>query len=130
VKFTARQYAIALHQSLEKCSASEQKQNIINFLKILHRNRQFNIIDKVIKELDKLIKEKNDILEIDVVSAVKIEEKELVKLLEKKLKKKIELKSNIDKEIIAGLIIKINDLLIDGSVKTQLRLLNNKLSNN
>jgi len=130
VKFTAQQYASALYANLEKCSAKEKEQQIISFLKLLKRNRQFNLSNKIIMEIDKLIKEKNNILEITAITAEKIAAKELSKILEKKLNKKIELEVNIDKEIIAGLILKINDLLIDGSVKTQLKLLNNKLSNN
>lgn len=130
MKFTAKQYATALYSNLEKSSAKEREQQIINFLQLLKRNRQFNISDKIISELDKIIKEKNNILEIEAITAEKIEAKELSKLLEKKLDKKIELKIKVDKEIIAGLILKINDLLIDGSMRTQLKLLNNKLSNN
>lgn len=130
MKFTAKQYAIALYQNLEKSSPEEEKRQIINFIKLLKHNRQLNLSGKIINKLDKLIKEKNDVLEVEAITAAKIEENELSRLLAEKLNRKISLKIKVDETIIAGLILRINDSQIDGSVKTQLKLLNNKLSNN
>ena len=53
--------------------------------------------------------------------------KEIKSALEKRFDKKIEIKQNIDSELLAGAIVKVDDLVIDGSYKEQLRKLESQL---
>ncbi|NRA60529.1 MAG: ATP synthase F1 subunit delta, partial [Psychrobium sp.] len=47
--------------------------------------------------------------------------------LEKRLARKVKLNVSIDKSLVAGVIIRVGDLLIDGSVRGKLARLSNQL---
>lgn len=96
---------------------------------IIDRRREFFLQDIYKAYLALLDKEEN-ILEVEVLSAISLPEELRVKL-EEKLKtlsgSKIRIKEQVDPEIIGGLIIKIGDRLIDGSIRKDLESLRNQI---
>jgi F-type H+-transporting ATPase subunit delta len=66
------------------------------------------------------------IIEIEVFSAFKPEESQLTEIkrsLEKSTSKKVNLTSKVDDKLLGGMVIKIDDTVIDGSVKNKLQQL-------
>lgn len=64
-----------------------------------------------------------NIIKVVAVTAVPMEDKAKDKLslvLKEKLKKTIELTNEIDKKLIGGVLLKVENKLIDGTVKGQL----------
>ena len=49
-----------------------------------------------------------------------VQEKKIINALEKKLQSSVKLKKEIDKNIIGGIILKINSIMIDNSIKNKL----------
>ncbi|MFH0819127.1 MAG: F0F1 ATP synthase subunit delta [Patescibacteria group bacterium] len=129
MKLKSRQYAIALYQSLKECPPDKQNELIASFVKILQKNKQLKLMNKIILEYSNYTKERSGIVNVHatVASAVNIDDfkKELVS----QLGKDIDLQVQIDPTIMAGLILQIGDTLIDGSVNNQLNILKNKLIN-
>ncbi len=103
---------------------------VLSFIFILvDKNRffAFSAITKVFKKL--VIKDKN-ILTAEVVTAIKLDKttsKRIKDKLEKLYEKEVYLESKIDEDIIAGVIVKIGDKTIDGSVKTKLKNLKKQI---
>lgn len=104
---------------------------IVDFLKILiekKRFREFNgIVEAYRAELDKI----NNIKRIEVISAVDLNEetkKKIIEKLQNKLQKNIIAEWQINEEIIGGLVIKIDDDIIDSSLKNKLENLSKNLS--
>jgi F-type H+-transporting ATPase subunit delta len=64
---------------------------------------------------------------VPVSDAVK---KLISELIASEFKTKVELRENIDKDIIGGFILKVNDNYIDGSVRSKLRKIRKDLSYN
>jgi F-type H+-transporting ATPase subunit delta len=115
---------------LEKVFSANLSRELLNFLKlIIDRRREFFLQDIYKAYLALLDKEEN-ILEVEVLSAISLPEELRVKL-EEKLKtlsgSKIRIKEQVDPEIIGGLIIKIGDRLIDGSIRKDLESLRNQI---
>jgi F-type H+-transporting ATPase subunit delta len=54
--------------------------------------------------------------------------KQISELISSEFKTKVELKETIDKEIIGGFIIRVNDNFIDGSIRNKLRKIKKELS--
>jgi F-type H+-transporting ATPase subunit delta len=54
--------------------------------------------------------------------------KQIIDLISKIFKTKVELKENIDRGIIGGFILKVNDNYIDASVRNKLRIIKKGLS--
>jgi F-type H+-transporting ATPase subunit delta len=63
---------------------------------------------------------------VSIHSVIPLEDNQLNSLkgsLEKALEKKIVLESKVDTELIGGIMVKVNNLLIDGSIRAQLNQL-------
>ena len=96
---------------------------IINFLKILVNKSKFNELPLIIDEFNKILDNVNNIKRVEVVSAVQLTEDQKNKITEKlknKLNKNIIAEWIEQPEIIGGLIIKIEDDVIDSSLKKKL----------
>ena len=70
-----------------------------------------------------MIDERNGLTEVFITTSTKLDEnneKEIKKVISEKIKLKIKLKKIVDPDIIGGIIIRINSLMIDNSIKTKL----------
>lgn len=104
---------------------------IINFLKLLTDKNKFDIFEDVLEAYKKAIDSVNNIKKVSVTSAVTMPEdakSRLKQKLEEKLKANVVLDLNINKDIIAGLVIKIDDNIIDMSLKHKLEDLSKSIS--
>ena len=86
------------------------------------KNR-FDLIYDIIKIYGSLLDEINGIARVEVISAVELndmEQGDIQAKLASKLKKQIVIKYKIDRSIIAGLVIKMGDDIIDMSIARKL----------
>lgn len=97
---------------------------IINFLKLLVERNRFNLIYDVIAKFNLLLDDVNNVARVEVVSAVSLNENEkniiLEKLSQKIRDKQISVKYLVDESIIAGLVFKLGDDVLDTSVSHRL----------
>ena len=97
--------------------------DVLNFLYILiDRNRIF-ALGAIINALKELMNEKYNITAVKAISAIELDDKikaQLTEKLEAVCKRKIQLDTQVNKDIIAGIILKIGDKVIDGSIKARL----------
>lgn len=103
---------------------------VLNFLLLLVENNRFNIFESVVIEYSNKMNQINNIVKANVVSAVELDEttkSRLIEKLEYKISKKVLANYEIKPEIIAGLIIEINDKTIDTSLKTKLNSIKKQL---
>lgn len=64
--------------------------------------------------------------EVEVTSATELSDEQLAKItaaMEKRLSRKVKLNCKIDKSVMAGVIIRSGDMVIDGSVRGRLERL-------
>lgn len=97
---------------------------VLNFLYILVDKRREKSILEINKEFIKLYNEHKNIVEVTVVTSVTMNEKakeKLAKTLQNRLNKKIKLKNIVDKDIIGGVLLKIGNKVVDGTIKGQLQ---------
>ena len=69
-------------------------------------------------------------IDVDITSAVKLNKKQqtdIGKSLEKRLARKVKLNCSVDPELIAGVLIKAGDTVIDGSLRSKLNRLSDAL---
>lgn len=94
-----------------------------NFLKLLVEKNRFNLIYDIVKVYNSLLDDINEVARVEVVSAVELNDMEKNSIQDKlaeKLNKQISIKYKIDESIIAGLIFKMGDDIIDMSVAHKL----------
>ena len=103
---------------------------IINFLKILIDKKRFNELNQIIQAYSNEVDNINNIKRVEVISAIEITEDRRQRLIEKlqnKLQKNVIVNWVLDNEIIGGLVIKIDDDVIDNSLKNKLENLSKNI---
>jgi F-type H+-transporting ATPase subunit delta len=98
-------------------------ENIENFIQLLIESRRLYCVPAIAERFLALMAEKEKRMDVIVTSAHPVgagTQAKLQKSLEKRLKCKVQIEYQIDASIIGGMIIRAGDLLIDGSVHSQL----------
>ena len=99
-------------------------ENFSNFLITLANNGKLFLLKKIFSEFNNLLDEKNGVIEVTVTTTDSIDRtvKNKIQLsLEKTLNCKIKLKEITDKSIIGGIILKVNSIMIDNSIRNKLQ---------
>ena len=94
----------------------------LNLIKLLIDKNRLHILALLADHYKALLNKKRNISTAQIITAIEIDEetKNRVKeKLQKVFSKTIEVETQIDKEIIAGMIVKVGDKIIDGSIKTK-----------
>lgn len=131
-KISVKKYAQALYESVKDLDKKQAEVEVANFIKVLIKSKSLKLADRIIGEFDKYSNLQNGILEVTVISAKKLSagaEKELADQIKKEKKaSKVEIINLEDPSLIGGLVIKIGDEILDGSLKTRLELLKQKFN--
>ena len=101
--------------------------NVLAFLKVLAKNGRLKILLDSLYSFQNLVKSMNQEININLTTAFPISEDNVNKIkniLLKKTDKKIKIISNVDKNIIGGIILQSGSSLIDASIKNKILKLN------
>lgn len=106
-----------------KVFADEIDSLIVNFLKVLVDKNRFATFGEILDSYNSQLDDINNVCRINVTSAVEMQEETKNRLknkLEEKTKKSVILDLSVNSDIIAGLVIRIGDNIIDMSLKHKL----------
>ncbi len=124
MKITINQYAKALYDATNEKPQEEIEGMISNFLKVLKKNNQMKLARKVMEKFSDIHDAKNGIVQVEVTSVSKLDEKVLSKVenfvANKYGAKKVILKNKIDEKIKGGIILRVGDEMMDSSVSRKL----------
>jgi F-type H+-transporting ATPase subunit delta len=126
-KITPYQYAIFLYElSSDK---GDIKKKIKEFIGVLEKNNDVGKIASIIKEFDAYEKKQRGVRSVEVISAKPIN-KEVKEAIKKAIKGKgePEIKETVDPDVLGGLILISEDMMIDGTFRKKIRELNKSLS--
>ncbi len=129
MKFSVKQYSEALYQTLAETKPSDADKVINNFIRILNQNGDLHYYETIIQEYENYDRDQKGIKEVEITTASTVKlNSTLVKELNDILESNIELKQKVDESLIGGVVVKIEDTLIDASIKGQLNKLKNRLT--
>lgn len=106
---------------------SDEVKNFLNLLIDKHREAY---LDEVVSEFIKITNTARNIVDAEVISAIELDEgykKEVAKVLNRLAGKDVKPKYKVDSSLLGGMVIRIGDKVIDGSVKNNLRTLRQHL---
>jgi len=126
MKFTSKQYAQALFDAVQETNPKDYDLVMDNFVKVLAQNGDLNKHTEIEDTYGRLDREAKGISEAEVTFA-KEHNEDMMKELNKVVQGKVEFKTKIDEGIIGGVVIRVDDTLLDASVQTQLKNLNQSL---
>lgn len=105
--------------------------NLKNFLKILVEKGRISSLKSIQLTFKELLNDRHNIMEGTVISAIALTDekvKELEEKLSKKYNKNVTLENKVDESILGGVLVRLGNIQIDGSVKTRLDNIKDQLS--
>jgi F-type H+-transporting ATPase subunit delta len=104
--------------------------NVQNFLSLLIEKDRATLIPEAAREFERLLDEHRHEADAEAVSAVpltEVQREALLQRLQATTGYKVRLTTRVDDSILGGLVVRVGDKLIDGSVATQLNHLREQL---
>lgn len=121
MKITPKQYAISLYESTKNVDEIKIDKRIKRFIDILKKNNDLSLVDKIVDKFHECYRQERNISKVEITTNDKLNSAILNKIIHK-FNNQIEIEEKIDKSLIGGIVIKVNDdTLIDGSVKRKLK---------
>ena len=118
-------------QLIEALFNNKINNDLKNFLKILVEKGRISSLKSIELTFKELLNDKHNIIEGTVISAIALTEKQ-VKELEEKLSKKynknVTLENEVDQSILGGVLVRLGNTQIDGSVRTRLNNIKDQLT--
>ena len=103
---------------------------VYNFVFALNLRKRVSIISEIAIEFEKELEKVKNIARVSVTSAIELNEERKEQIKEKiieKLSKDVIVNWGVDSDIIAGLIFKIDELIIDNSIRHKLEDLSREI---
>ncbi len=98
-----------------------------NFLKVLSDNGREEIFDEVVLRYEGLVKEHLGRVEVEVTTAVELDEEERERLKERLGRmlegREVILQTRVEPNILGGAVIRVGGRMVDGSIRGQLESL-------
>lgn len=101
-------------------------QEMINFFYILIDKNRERVFLEIAEEYENLYYEYENILKVKAITAMPMDNEAMDRLkavLKEKFNKNIEISNEIDNSILGGVLLKVGNKIIDGTIKGQLELM-------
>ncbi|AWX14069.1 F0F1 ATP synthase subunit delta [Mergibacter septicus] len=101
-----------------------------NLIRLMAENKRLHLLPTVLQLFAKYVNEYKAMVEVKVISAFPLKDSQQEKIsvaMERKLSRKVKLNCSVDSTLIAGVIIRTDEFVIDGSSRGQLARLANEL---
>jgi F-type H+-transporting ATPase subunit delta len=98
----------------------------VNFLELLVENSRMPELFRIRREFDELWKKANRRLDVTVTSAIELDPGVVGKIgeeVERQTGDKVELSSEVDSEILGGIVLRVGNMVLDASIRTRLEKL-------
>ncbi|KJS68508.1 MAG: ATP synthase F0F1 subunit delta [Peptococcaceae bacterium BICA1-7] len=115
---------------LSELLSGKVSQVTLEFLNLLVDRQREQFLSVIVEYYINLANKARNITEAKVTSAVELtakEQKEMAALLDKITGKKVETSFSVDPSLIGGVVVRIGDRVIDGSIRTRLATLREHL---
>jgi F-type H+-transporting ATPase subunit delta len=116
---------------LDEIFKGKINEKLLNLMKILVEKNRFGEFDSIITGYKQMTEKQENKKTVEIISPIELDFENKTKILfklEKKLKNEIVPEWTVDKSLIAGLVFKFDDYVIDTSVKAKLEDLRKTLN--
>jgi ATP synthase F1 delta subunit len=105
---------------------SDADERTVNFLELLAERHRMPALFRIKREFDAMWADENQLLPVTVTSAVELDEgivDEIGKRIQDQTGRKVELSSNVDPDVLGGLMVQVGNMVLDGTVRNRLERL-------
>jgi ATP synthase F1 delta subunit len=99
---------------------------LVNFLELLAEKHRMPVLFRIRRQFDSLWAKENKRLGVTVTSAVELDSKVTKRIgeeIEKQTGQTVELESNVDENVLGGLVLQVGNMVLDASVRNRLEKL-------
>ncbi len=103
---------------------------VMNLLRLAGENGRLGLFPQITEEFEKLKAQAQGSIEAEVTSAFAVnasQKKLIIESLKKRFNKDVSMTTAIDESLLGGIVIRVGDLVIDGSVSNQLQKITHTL---
>jgi F-type H+-transporting ATPase subunit delta len=104
---------------------------LVNFLELLIENHRLPLIHRIRRQFDALWDRENKRLPVQVTSAVELD-RSVIEALEagilEQTGQNVELESNVDPDILGGIVLRVGNSILDASVRHRLEQLRKEVA--
>jgi F-type H+-transporting ATPase subunit delta len=133
MKVSVKKYAYALANALkDETDVNTVNQRVSNFLQILKKKGELNILKDFITTFKKIWRKENNMIKVEVTLPKELnesEETELKSQLEKSLNKEVIIEKKINPKVLGGMKLVIEDeIILDNTLTNRLSNLKRSIS--
>jgi F-type H+-transporting ATPase subunit delta len=110
---------------------SDADERVANFLELLAERHRMPALFRIKREFDALWADENKLLPVTVTSAVELDEglaEEIGKRIQDETGRKVVLSSNVDPDVLGGLMVRVGNMVLDGTVRNRLERLRKQVA--
>lgn len=99
---------------------------LVNFLELLNEKHRMPVLHRIERQLTDLWKVENRRIDVNVTSAIELDTgvvEQLGKQIEEQTGQKVELSSDVDEDILGGLVLQVGNMVLDASIRNRLEKL-------
>ena len=110
---------------------SDADERVLNFLELLAERHRMPALFRVRRIFDGLWAEENRLLPVVVTSATELDAglvEDIGKRIEEQTGRRVELSSNVDPDVLGGLMVRVGNMVLDATVRNRLEQLRKQVA--
>jgi F-type H+-transporting ATPase subunit delta len=110
---------------------SDADERFVNFLELVAERHRMPALFRIRREFDALWAEEHKLLPVTVTSAIELDEslvEEIGKRIQEQTGRKVELSSNVDPDVLGGLMVRVGNMVLDDTVRNKLERLRKQVA--
>jgi F-type H+-transporting ATPase subunit delta len=110
---------------------SDADERLLNFLELLAERHRMPALFRIRRIFDDLWAEENKLLPVTVTSATELDAglvEEIGKRIEEQTGRRVELSSNVDPDVLGGLMVRVGNMVLDATVRNRLEQLRKQVA--
>jgi len=110
---------------------SDADERFENFLELLAERHRMPALFRIKREFDALWADEHKLLPVTVTSAVELDEglaEDIAKRIQEQTGRTVELSSNVDPDVLGGLMVRVGNMVLDDTVRNKLERLRKQVA--
>src|SRR3954470_17868861 len=110
---------------------TDADERMVNFLELLAERHRMPALFRIRRLFDGLWAEENKLLPVTVTSATELDQSlvdEIGKRIEEETGRRVELSSNVDPDVLGGLMVRVGNMVLDATVRNRLEQLRKQVA--
>ena len=110
---------------------SDADERFVNFLELVAERHRMPVLFRIRRAFDALWADEHKLLPVTVTSAIELDEnlvKEIGDRIQEQTGRKVELSSNVDPDVLGGLMVRVGNIVLDDTVRNKLERLRKQVA--